>query len=131
MHLTVNHSTNYHYDDNLLGLIQTTKLIPSSYNGLKIIDWEVTRNEKKGGDIFRDAEGNNVVNFKSEEKETNVYFLVKGIVETFNTDGIYKSTNDKINPLKLVSPGGRFWTPRASVAAAPPRPVAVAAGPVR
>ena len=60
MHLTVNHSTNYHYDDNLLGLIQTTKLIPSSYNGLKIIDWEVTRNEKKGGDIFRDAEGNNV-----------------------------------------------------------------------
>ena len=99
MHLTVNHSTNYHYDDNLLGLIQTTKLIPSSYNGLKIIDWEVTRNEKKGGDIFRDAEGNNVVNFKSKEKETNVYFLVKGIVETFNTDGIYKSTNDKINPL--------------------------------
>ena len=95
MHLTVNHTTNYHYDDNLLGLIQTTKLIPSSYNGLKIIDWEVTRNEKKGGDIFRDAEGNNIVNFKSEEKENNVYFLVKGTVETFNTCLLYTSPSPR------------------------------------
>ena len=35
MLLTINHTTNYEYDDNLLGLIQTTKLTPSTYNGLK------------------------------------------------------------------------------------------------
>ena len=29
MLLTINHTTNYEYNDNLLGLIQTTKLTPS------------------------------------------------------------------------------------------------------
>ena len=56
MLLTVNHTTNYNYDDNLIGLMQTTKLIPSPYNGLKIIEWDVTRNSEKGGEIFKDAE---------------------------------------------------------------------------
>ena len=60
MLLTINHTTNYEYDDNLLGLIQTTKLTPSPYNGLKILNWTVKRNNKSGGEIFRDGEGNNI-----------------------------------------------------------------------
>ena len=48
MFLTINHTTNYEYNDNLLGLIQTTKLTPSPYNGLKIIEWSVKRNNKEG-----------------------------------------------------------------------------------
>ena len=69
MLLTINHTTNYEYNDNLLGLIQTTKLTPSPYNGLKIIEWSVKRNSKEGGVVFRDGEGNNIVNFKSEALE--------------------------------------------------------------
>ena len=55
MLLTINHTTNYEYNDNLLGLIQTTKLTPSPYNGLKIIEWSVKRNNKEGGVVFRDC----------------------------------------------------------------------------
>jgi len=99
MLLTVNHTTNYNYDDNLIGLMQTTKLIPSPYNGLKIIEWDVTRNSEKGGEIFKDAEGNNIINFKSNDSDKIINFTVIGKVETFNTDGIYNSKNDKISPL--------------------------------
>jgi transglutaminase-like putative cysteine protease len=99
MLLTVNHTTNYNYDDNLIGLMQTTKLIPSPYNGLKIIEWDVTRNSEKGGEIFKDAEGNNIINFKSNDSDKIINFTVIGKVETFNTDGIYNSENDKISPL--------------------------------
>ena len=52
MLLTINHTTNYEYNDNLLGLIQTTKLTPSPYNGLKIIEWSVKRNNKEGGVVY-------------------------------------------------------------------------------
>ena len=77
MLLTINHTTNYEYNDNLLGLIQTTKLTPSPYNGLKIIEWSVKRNNKEGGVVFRDGEGNNIVNFKSEALEKTVKFEVR------------------------------------------------------
>ena len=98
MLLTINHTTNYEYDDNLLGLIQTTKLTPSPYNGLKILDWTVKRNNKSGGEIFRDGEGNNIINFKGEPSEKEIKFVVKGEVETIDTNGVYESLNDKIDP---------------------------------
>ena len=114
MLLTINHTTNYEYNDNLLGLIQTTKLTPSPYNGLKIIKWSVKRNNKEGGVVFRDGEGNNIVNFKSEALEKTVKFEVKGKVETLDTNGIYESLNDKTNPLvylrntKLTEPNEKI-----------------------
>ena len=98
MLLTINHTTNYEYDDNLLGLIQTTKLTPSPSNGLKILDWTVKRNNKSGGEIFRDGEGNNIINFKGEPSEKEIKFVVKGEVETIDTNGVYESLNDKIDP---------------------------------
>ena len=99
MLLSINHITKYNYDEHLKGVIQSTKLIPSPYNGLKIKKWEVTKNNQKGGEVFRDAEGNNIVNFRSDHTEQNVSFHVVGEVETVDTNGLFESLNDKIDPL--------------------------------
>ena len=97
MLLSINHITKYNYDEHLKGVIQSTKLIPSPYNGLKIKKWEVTKNNQKGGEVFRDAEGNNIVNFRSDHTEQNVSFHVVGEVETVDTNGLFESLNDNEN----------------------------------
>ena len=99
MHLSINHTTQYNYDNNLNGLFQTTKLIPTPYNGLKINSWKVTKNSETGGERYLDAEGNVIMNFKSDSKDKKIKFVVSGEVETFDTNGVYENLNDKINPL--------------------------------
>ena len=99
MYLSINHTTQYIYDENLNGLFQATKLTPTPYNGLKIKSWKVTKNFETGGEKYLDAEGNVIVNFQSDCNTKIVKFIVTGKVETFDTNGIYKNTYDKINPL--------------------------------
>ena len=41
MELIIEHTTKYEYKNPVSGLIQTTKLHPSEYNGLKILEWNV------------------------------------------------------------------------------------------
>ena len=98
MELTINHKTKYTYENNLLGLMQTTKLIPSPYNGLKLIEWTVKRNQEEARNIYTDAEANNIVNFSNYDDSENIEFLVIGKVETIDTMGVYKSIKDRINP---------------------------------
>ena len=76
MELTINHKTKYTYENNLLGLMQTTKLIPSPYNGLKLIEWTVKRNQEEARNIYTDAEANNIVNFSNYDDSENIEFLV-------------------------------------------------------
>ena len=99
MYLSINHTTQYIYDENLYGLFQATKLTPTPYNGLKIKSWKVTKNFETGGEKYLDAEGNVIVNFQTDCNTKIVKFIVTGKVETFDTNGIYKNTYDKINPL--------------------------------
>ena len=44
MILTINHITEYTYENPIKGLVQTTKLIPSDYEGLKVIQWDISMN---------------------------------------------------------------------------------------
>ena len=54
MELIIEHTTKYEYKDPVSGLIQTTKLHPSEYNGLKILEWNVHNDSAKKSKIYHD-----------------------------------------------------------------------------
>ena len=99
MELIIEHTTKYEYKDPVSGLIQTTKLYPSEYNGLKILEWNVHNDSAKKSKIYQDGEANNIQSFTNTNKVKKIQFTVLGKVETFDTKGIYQSASDKIDPL--------------------------------
>ena len=99
MELIIEHTTKYEYKNPVSGLIQTTKLHPSEYNGLKILEWNVHNDSAKKSKIYQDGEANNIQSFTNTNKVKKIQFTVLGKVETFDTKGIYQSSSDKIDPL--------------------------------
>ena len=99
MKIELEHTTNYKYKNPIRGLIQTTKLYPSSHNGLEILEWEVNRDIGNKSKIYIDAEANHIQNYTNNNKINSIKFVVKGIVETKDTKGIYYNSLDKINPI--------------------------------
>ena len=89
MELIIEHTTKYEYKNPVAGLIQTTKLHPSEYNGLKILEWNVHNDSAKKSKIYQDGEANNIQSFTNTNKVKKIQFTVLGKVETFDTKGIY------------------------------------------
>ena len=99
MKIEIEHTTNYKYKNPIGGLIQTTKLHPSSHNGLEVLEWEVNRDIGNKSKIYIDAEANHIQNYTNNNKINSIKFVVKGIVETKDTKGVYYNSLDKINPM--------------------------------
>ena len=81
MILTINHITEYTYENPINGLVQTTKLIPSNYEGLKVIQWDISMNSGDKGIIHTDFEGNNIQSFTNYEDTKKIKFVVNQIVK--------------------------------------------------
>ena len=58
MFLSVKHKTKYEYAEQISGVVQSTRLTPSNYNGLKIISWDVQRSIGINGLTYKDSPGN-------------------------------------------------------------------------
>ena len=74
MELIIEHTTKYEYKNPVAGLIQTTKLHPSEYNGLKILEWNVHNDSAKKSKIYQDGEANNIQSFTSRGNIINSIF---------------------------------------------------------
>ena len=98
MLLNIEHKTRYEYSETISGVIQSTKLTPSAYNGLKIINWDVNRSCGEDGISYTDSQGNIIKTYSNYEAISDIEFIVFGKVETANTNGIFTSETDKINP---------------------------------
>ena len=98
MEIIIEHTTKYEYKNPVSGLIQSTKLYPSEYNGLKILDWNVHHDSAEKSAIYKDGEANNIQSFTSLKKVKKIQFTVLGKVETFDTRGVYSNPDDKLDP---------------------------------
>ncbi len=98
MEIIIEHTTKYEYKNPVAGLIQSTKLYPSEYNGLKILDWNVHHDSAEKSAIYKDGEANNIQSFTSLKKVKKIQFTVLGKVETFDTKGVYSNPDDKLDP---------------------------------
>ena len=99
MEILIKHITNYQYKYPVSGLIQSTKLYPSSYKGLEILSWSVRHDSAKKSKIYKDAEANNIQSFTNSRPVKSIQFTVTGKVKTFDTKGVYSNSDEKINPL--------------------------------
>ena len=98
MEIIIEHTTKYEYKNPVAGLIQSTKLYPSEYNGLKILDWNVHHDSAEKSAVYIDGEANNIQSFTSLKKVKKIQFTVLGKVETFDTKGVYFNPDDKLDP---------------------------------
>ena len=98
MEIIIEHTTKYEYKNPVAGLIQSTKLYPSEYNGLKILDWNVHHDSAEKSTVYKDGEANNIQSFTSLKKVKKIQFTVLGKVETFDTKGVYSNPDDKLDP---------------------------------
>ena len=57
MILSVEHVTIYRYDLPVRGVVQSHRLQPSSFDGQKVLGWEVTVSDGQRGGGFRDGAG--------------------------------------------------------------------------
>jgi transglutaminase-like putative cysteine protease len=99
MRLRVHHETSYHYDSPVALAIQSLRLTPRSYEGLRIVEWRVWSDRRRDLPVFVDGYGNithtHAVNYPHSEARV----FVEGEVETAATHGIVRGAPEPLPPL--------------------------------
>jgi transglutaminase-like putative cysteine protease len=99
MRLNVRHQTAYHYDVPTAAAIQTLRLTPRSYEGLRIVQWRVWSDTKRDFPVFVDGYGNLTHCHAVNHPHTSAVVFVEGEVETAATSGIVRGAPEPLPPL--------------------------------
>ena len=112
MRLHVRHQTSYRYDAPVGGAIQTLRLTPRSYEGLRIVQWRVWSDTRRELPVFVDGYGNLTHCHAVNQQHSAAVVFVEGEVETTATSGIVRGTPEPLPPLfflrrtRLTQPDG-------------------------
>jgi transglutaminase-like putative cysteine protease len=98
MLLTLRHATNYSYSEPITYLVQTLRLTPQPYDGLKIVRWQVRGASRHELPSFVDGFGNKVHGHSINRPHESVTLSVDGIVETHDTGGIVRGAPETLPP---------------------------------
>jgi transglutaminase-like putative cysteine protease len=99
MRLHVRHQTSYHYDSPVVAAIQTLRLTPRSYEGLRIVQWRVWSDTRRELPVFADGFGNLTHCHAVNHPHTSALVFVEGEVETALTNGIVRGAPEPLPPL--------------------------------
>lgn len=98
MRLTVDHVTRYRYDAPVRSVVQSHRLMPSSFAGQKVLDWEITVEGGLKGARHRDGAGDVVQGWTIAGPVTEVTVRVRGSVETEDTAGVLRGHRETVTP---------------------------------
>ncbi|WP_045386937.1 transglutaminase family protein [Falsirhodobacter sp. alg1] len=98
MILTVEHVTRYEYDAPMRGMVQSHRLHPSSFDGQKVLSWNVTVTDGVKGGSFRDGAGDLFESWSVIGPVSLVEVRVSGQVETTDMSGILRGHREVIVP---------------------------------
>jgi transglutaminase-like putative cysteine protease len=98
MLLTVDHVTRYRYDHPVRGVVQSHRLMPSRFDGQKVIDWQVTVAGGVAGGAFRDGAGDWVQGWTVAGPVSEIEVRVTGTVETTDLAGVLKGHRETAPP---------------------------------
>jgi transglutaminase-like putative cysteine protease len=107
MWLTVDHTTRYTYDRPVRSVVQSHRLMPSAFDGQRMIDWQVTVSGGMQGSAFRDGAGDRIQAWTVQGPVTEITVHVTGTVETINLDGILRGHRETVPPaayLRMTDP---------------------------
>lgn len=98
MRLTVDHVTRYRYDTPARSVVQSHRLMPSTYAGQTVIDWEVTVEGGTRGARHRDGAGDLVQGWTVAGPVSEVTVHVRGTVETEDLAGVLRGHRESVAP---------------------------------
>lgn len=99
MRLHVRHETAYRYDSPIGLAIQSLKLSPRGYQGLRILEWRVWSDRQRELPVFIDGYGNITHTHAVNVPHREARVFVEGEVETAATHGIVRGTLEPLPPL--------------------------------
>jgi transglutaminase-like putative cysteine protease len=97
--LHVRHETSYRYDTPAAAAIQTLRLTPRSYEGLRVVDWRVWSDRRRELPVFVDGFGNVTHCHAVNGPHSEASIFVEGEVETAPTYGIVRGAPEPLPPL--------------------------------
>ncbi|MFV0292761.1 MAG: transglutaminase domain-containing protein [Paracoccus sp. (in: a-proteobacteria)] len=100
MRLKITHHTTYDYDVPVRFGVQSLRLTPSAYQGLKVIDWNIGMDDAGvSGAGFRDGAGDWVQLWTIHGPVTQVPVRIEGVVETTDLAGVLRGHRETIHPM--------------------------------
>lgn len=98
MLLSVDHVTVYRYDRPVRGVVQSHRLMPSKFDGQKVLDWSVTMTGGTMGSAFRDGAGDWVQGWTVAGPVDEIEVRVQGLVQTTDLAGILRGHKEIVPP---------------------------------
>lgn len=96
MLLSVDHVTRYRYDVPVRGVVQSHRLVPSSFDGQRVRDWVVTVTDGVAGGAFRDGAGDRVQAWTVPGPVSEIEVRVQGTVETVDLAGVLRGHRELV-----------------------------------
>jgi transglutaminase-like putative cysteine protease len=90
--------TRYTYDTAVRSVVQSHRLMPTTFAGQKVIDWEVTVSGGRKGASHRDGAGDTVQGWTIAGPVTEVEVHVRGTVETEDLTGVLRGHRETVAP---------------------------------
>jgi len=92
MRLRIRHETVYNYDQPIDYAIQILRMTPTSYDGLRVVSWQVESDPPSALPETRDGFGNTVHCHTVNRRHSRASVCVEGEVETTDTQGVVAGT---------------------------------------
>lgn len=97
MRLRIAHTTTYRYEPLASGVIQILRMTPGSHDGQYVADWQIDVSTDSRLDMHEDAFGN-ITHVLTYGPVADLTINVEGLVETQDTGGILKGTDERFPP---------------------------------
>jgi transglutaminase-like putative cysteine protease len=97
MRLKIFHSTTYRYEPPASGVIQILRMTPGSHDGQYVAGWQIDVSTDSRLQVHEDAFGN-LTHVMTSGAVANLNVTVEGLVETHDTGGVLKGTDERFPP---------------------------------
>lgn len=98
MILTVSHVSHYRYASPVRGSVQSLRLMPSAFDGQRVIDWRIDIEGGVKGAAFRDGAGDWVEGWSVHGPVDEVAVRVEGRIETTDLTGVLRGHREIVPP---------------------------------
>ena len=98
MLLTVDHVTRYFYDQPVRAVVQSHRLMPSQFDGQRMIRWKVSVSDGQMGGGFRDGAGDWVQGWTVLGPVSEITVHVTGEIETTDLAGVLRGHREGVQP---------------------------------
>ena len=114
MIFSIYHLTNYFYSSSVSKLVQSLKLYPTKCLNQKILEWQISCNNKVLESSHQDSLGHQIFNIYNNNFSGEQAIISEGKIETKNFQGVVRGLSEKVNPIcflrntRLTKPGKKI-----------------------